>query len=325
VMPTRRRGLRPGAYVEAEAAGIARTLAPAKVNLVLRIGGKRADGFHELVTIFQAVSLADEVEVSVKPRPSEDSISGADNGVDLFVDGPDLGPTEQNLAWRAASEFLRQSGHRGTVSIHLKKHIPAGAGLGGGSSDAAAVLRCLATLMDFTDREALHEIAARLGSDVTFFLGASPTAIGRGRGERIEAMAALPECRMALALPPVHVATGPAYEALAASRSGVPPVSLPKLDAVVSWGDLLNGLAVNDFEATVATKYPPVALSLAAMRGAGAGLAMLSGSGAAAFGVFGESADAVEAERECAKLSRSLKWPVVSCTTLTRMPDIDLE
>ena len=182
MMPTRRRGLRPGAYVEAEAAGIARTLAPAKVNLVLRIGGKRADGFHELVTIFQAVSLADEVEVSVKPRPSEDSISGADNGVDLFVDGPDLGPTEQNLAWRAASEFLRQSGHRGTVSIHLKKHIPAGAGLGGGSSDAAAVLRCLATLMDFTDREALHEIAARLGSDVTFFLGASPTAIGRGRG-----------------------------------------------------------------------------------------------------------------------------------------------
>ena len=142
-------------------------------------------------------------------------------------------------------------------------------------------------------------------------------------------MAALPECRMALALPPVHVATGPAYEALAASRSGVPPVSLPKLDAVVSWGDLLNGLAVNDFEATVAAaKYPPVALSLAALRGAGARTRDAVGEWRCRI---------VRALRRVLVLPRSRpagsaphcrglsEWPVVSCATLTRMPDIDLE
>ena len=309
--------------MEAEAAARARTLAPAKVNLALRIGSKRGDGFHELVTIFQAVSLADQVEVEF--FPGDRSVRDVDNGVELVVDGPDLGPVEQNLAWRAASEFLRTSGHQGAVSIHLTKLVPAGAGLGGGSSDAAAVLRCLAALTGFDDREALRRMAARLGSDIPFFCGTSPTAIGRGRGERIQAVEALPECRVALALPPVHVATGHAYEALAASRAGAPPASLPEFDGLVSWDELLNGLAINDFEATVAAAHPPVARSLAAMRGAGARLAMLSGSGAASFGLFDESLDAADTDRECAEMSRSLGWPVVSCTTLTCMPAIDLE
>ncbi|MCH1571997.1 MAG: 4-(cytidine 5'-diphospho)-2-C-methyl-D-erythritol kinase [Longimicrobiales bacterium] len=313
----------PRENMEADAATTARTLAPAKVNLVLRIGAKRGDGFHELITIFQAVSLADEVEVEF--HPVDRSVRDAANEVNLVVDGPDLGPVEQNLAWRAASAFLGTSGHRGAVSIHLTKHVPAGAGLGGGSSDAAAVLRCLAALSGFADRDALHQMASRLGSDITFFLGTSPTAIGRGRGERIEAVAALPERRLALALPPVHVATGFAYEALAASRAGAPPVSLPKLDALVSWDELLNGLAVNDFETTVAAANPPVAQSLAALRGAGARLAMLSGSGAASFGLFCDARAAADTGRECATLSRSLGWPVISCATLTRMPDVDLK
>lgn len=303
----------------ADTPSIARTLAPAKVNLALLIGSKRADGFHEVATIFQAISLADEVRVERHPaRGSPDDRTQ----IQLAVDGPDLGPDEENLAWRAAAAFLEETGVEAGVSIGLRKSIPAGAGLGGGSSDAAAVLRCLEALTGVDQPGLLTDIAAELGSDVPFFLGPSATAIGRGRGELIHAVEPLPERLIAVALPPVHVATGPAYRALAYSRQRDAPTSLPPLDGDVSWAGLMGGRMTNDFEEVVAAEHPPVAQSLTAMRDAGAAIAMLSGSGAASFSLFDGDVDVAGSEHWCAELSTSLGWPVVSCTTLRRIPDV---
>ena len=148
--------------------------APAKVNLLLRVLGLRADGFHDLDTLFQAVGLCDEVVVA---------LSGG--GIELAVEGPDVGPVEENLAYRAAKAFLDAEGAaaRVGVDILLRKRIPAGAGLGGGSSDAAAVLRCLDALRARPfPRSKLVRIGAALGSDVPFFLGDGALARGRGRG-----------------------------------------------------------------------------------------------------------------------------------------------
>lgn len=313
-------GVRP--QMRADTRSVAHTLAPAKVNLALFIGAERADGFHEVATLFQAISLADEVRVE------RDSAAGApDRGsrIRLVVAGADLGPEEDNLAWRAAAAFLEETGLDGRIAIDLRKSIPAGAGLGGGSSDAAAVLRCLAALTGLDQPSLLTDIASGLGSDVPFFLGPSATAIGRGRGEVIQAVDPLPERPIAVALPPVHVATGPAYRALAASRKGSVPPSLPSLDQDVSWAELVGGRMANDFEETVAAHHPPVATSLSAMRTAGAEIAMLSGSGAASFSLFESGVDAAAVEVWCAKVSASLGWPVVPCTTLRRIPDVSVQ
>jgi len=305
--------------MRADTRAVAHTLAPAKVNLALFIGAERADGFHEVATIFQAISLADEVRVEWDPT----GVGPHDGSpIALVVHGPDLGPVEENLAWRAAAAFLDETGLEGRISIELWKSVPAGAGLGGGSSDAAAVLRCLAVLTDRGRPSLLADIAADLGSDVPFFLGPSATAIGRGRGELIRAVASLPERPIAVALPPVHVATGPAYRALAASRAGMIPMELPSLDQDMSWTELIGGGMTNDFEESVAAHQAPVAESLSAMRHAGAAIAMLSGSGGASFSLFGPEADAADVAGWCTDLSMSLGWPVVPCTTLRRIPEV---
>lgn len=314
--------------------------APAKVNLHLRILHRRPDGFHQLETLFQAVSLADEVVVSMEARSGSADRSEGRPSISLHVDGPDLGPLESNLAYRAAQAFLdradivdRVGEHRawsgGEVRIELAKRIPAGAGLGGGSSDAAAVLKCLAALTDFHDVESLHHMAADLGSDVPFFLSASGTAWGRGRGEELTEVDPPPTAALVLALPPVHVDTGGAYAALAKHRAsggagpGAPepaghdPAALEATSrGAVGWDAVASG-AVNDFEPLVAGTHPEVEVSLSGLRSRGARLAMLSGSGAASFGLFSDSAAARAA---AAWLEGQLGWPFVPVTTLKTMP-----
>ncbi|MEX2467006.1 MAG: 4-(cytidine 5'-diphospho)-2-C-methyl-D-erythritol kinase [Gemmatimonadota bacterium] len=286
--------------------------APAKVNLSLRVLGKRDDGFHEIRTVFQAVDLADEVRIEWSARD-----------VSLRVEGADVGPEAENLAYRAAMAFLDASGEARGVRIHLVKHIPAGAGLGGGSSDAAAVLRCLAAMSPSPPpKEELHRIGAALGSDVPFFLGSSPLAMAEGRGERLTALPPLPEAHVVLVMPPVHVSTAEAYRALGRERvtaeDSRPRAVAPQDDAPRSWHDISFALH-NDFEAPVASRHTEVARSLSALRGAGASGALLSGSGAAAFGIFG---GAEEAARVASILERDLGWRCTSVRTLTSMPEL---
>ncbi len=284
--------------------------APAKVNLFLRVLGRRADGYHELETVFQAVALGDRLVLTLTP-----------SGIDLVVDGPDLGAPERNLAVRAARAFFDASDQPVGVRIELTKRIPAGAGLGGGSSDAAAVLRGLSALVPGgPGPEALERIGAALGSDVPFFLGASPLAIGRGRGELLESLEPLEERAAVLVLPPVHVATGVAYTALDEQRdTGIGPADTERRlpgAAPSGWEDVA-ARAHNDFETVVPMRYPEVSRALAALSATGGRPTLLSGSGAACFSLFSEPE---AAQRAAEDLSDTLRWPVVATHTLLRLP-----
>jgi len=284
--------------------------APAKVNLFLRVLRKRDDGFHELETLFQAVDLSDHLV-----------LRRAEEGVRLEVDGPDLGPVDRNLAFRAARAFLETTGPGGGVDIRLTKRIPAGAGLAGGSSDAAAVLRALEMLYpDGPAPEEIARMAAGLGSDVLFFLGGSTFALGRGRGELLEPLPALEERAIVLVLPPVHVPTGPAYGALSVQReSGFgPSEEARRLGAPppASWSEIAV-LAHNDFEMVVPMLHPEVARALTALSGTGGRPALLSGSGAACFALYPDESAAATA---ACSLEAELGWPAPVARTLTAFP-----
>lgn len=284
-------------------------LAPAKVNLFLRILHRRSDGYRELETLFQTVSLSDRVSVTI--HDVEDA------RVDLDVVGADVGSAAENLAVRAVDAFRRETGFRQRISIRLEKHIPAGAGLGGGSSDAAAVLRALAAMTELTSEEGLEGAARDLGSDVPFFLVGQPASLGRGRGEVLEVVGALPSRSLVIALPPVHLSTVEAYAGVNEARRGAvdDPHGGPRaLDPHTLGWDALGSLAENDFEAMVSAGHPAVRASLDGLKAQGAEVALLSGSGAACFGLF---SDAPVARRAAAALTERLGWPCVAATTLT--------
>ena len=297
--------------------------APAKINLFLRVLHRREDGFRELETLFQMLELADDVRVRFDPTGQADEVT-------LDVDGPDLGAVDENLAVRAVRAFMAASRVRGSVHVSLVKRIPAGGGLGGGSSDAAAVLRLLAELTAGCDagvhggaslpRTELHAIAASLGSDVPFFLGGASLALGRGRGEVLSPLPPLPSIPVVLALPPVHVSTAGAYSALAESRTAEASFHARPDDLVadLDWTRIAS-LAENDFEGIAMEGYRPIARSIEGLRGAGAQVTLLSGSGAAAFGVFESSAAAHAA---AATLESELGWPFVVTATREAPPQL---
>ena len=288
---------------------VAEIEAPAKVNLFLRVFDERPDGFHELATLFQAVDLADHVRVE-----------RADESVRLEVHGGelDLGAEEDNLAHRAATRLLAEAGIEGGVRINLVKRIPVGAGLGGGSSDAAAVLRCVAALAGIPrDDGRLRRIGAELGSDVPFFLGRSPLAAGRGRGDVLEPLEALPVADLVLVSPPVHVSTGWAYGALDEARRARGGGRGPSLAGRPRDWEHVEARAHNDFQEVVASKHPQVARSLEALSAAGARMALMSGSGSTSFGLF---ADRAAAEVAAGALAAELGWPCRAVRTLTAPP-----
>lgn len=262
--------------------GAARVEAPAKVNLRLRILAREASGFHALETLFCAVSLSDAVEV----------LPGGP-GVSLRVEGGvDTGPPERNLAVRAAERFHAALGRPPALRIVLTKRIPSAAGLGGGSSDAAATLRALNLLHgDPFSRAELLQVAAGLGSDVPFFLCGSPLALAWGRGERLLALPPLSPRPVLIAHPGVAMPTGDMFRRVAERRGeGAPPEAL-----AFGW-EMLEGwpgvaaLAENDFEPVAFERIPLLAEAKAGMLEAGAVFAMLSGSGASLFGVFPDEA-----------------------------------
>ena len=286
----------------------ASTLAPAKINLFLRVLHRRPDGYRELETLFQAVSLYDRVRVHLEPVGT--------SSIRLEVVGADLGPSRDNLAWRAAQSFLSSFRMSARVEIELEKHIPAGAGLGGGSSDAAAVLRCMAALTGVSDGNALHRVGTRLGSDVPFFLGA-PLALGRGRGEELTEVGALPRRPVVLALPPVHQPTVDAFGMLPEEdvHGGARVVPLRE---DLTW-DQVDEWSENDFESAVVDLHTEVQDSIEALSDAGADVAGLSGSGSACFGCF--DSDEV-ASAVATTLSARLGWPFIAVSTESSLPTI---
>lgn len=280
----------------------ARVIAPAKVNLGLRVVGRRADGYHLLDSVFAPLDLADEIEIEIADDGSLESRVDLELEPDALAS--DVPADHRNLAVRAAAAFLQATDLRVQVRLRLLKRIPAAAGLGGGSSDAGAVLAELARR--YPGRLSPGELSAtalRLGADVPFFLDPRPARV-TGIGEHIEPLAALPRLALALVNPGNSLATAQVYgvwdklsAALTTAGAGstLPPVpgrwaSLPT-DEVERVGRL-EGLLVNDLESAALHLCPALAGLKQRLLEAGALVTSMSGSGATVFGVFRDEGQA---------------------------------
>jgi len=213
--------------------------APAKINLSLRILGKRPDGFHELETLMVPIGLADEIEIVHSPG----------HGISLTCNDPEIPTDSGNLCVKAVELFREETGIAHGVAISLMKRIPNGAGLGGGSSDAASVLNGLNALFDEPlVHEELALLAASLGSDIPFFLHDGP-ALCKGRGEILEEAPAIPERRILLIKPPFPIPTAWAYKRYAEIKEA--GTKLP-VDPIQHLGTIK---LINDLEPPVFAKY----------------------------------------------------------------------
>jgi 4-diphosphocytidyl-2-C-methyl-D-erythritol kinase len=252
-----------------------RIRAPAKVNLSLRVVGKRRDGYHLIDTIMAPVSLYDEIVIE-RARP----------GANLSVacDDPQIPSGEKNLAYKAAALLLGKDAAKYPVAIHIKKRIPAGAGLGGGSSDAAAVLVGVNRLLRLKkNRRQLLRLAAKIGADVPFFIVGRP-ARARGIGERLTPLKSPGRLWLVIAYPGFPVSTAWAYRSL--SFKLTKNIEKTSLNSFVR---PLRGSAielVNDLEKPVFRRYPKVARLKRKLAGEGAAGTLMSGSGSSVFGIF---------------------------------------
>jgi 4-diphosphocytidyl-2-C-methyl-D-erythritol kinase len=272
---------------------------PAKVNLALRILGRRPDGYHEIDTLFQAIDLSDEIEA----RP------GA--SLTLSCDDPRLPTDDSNLALRAARRLAEAAGRPQVgAALALKKRIPAGAGLGGASSDAAAALLVCARLWGLPHApDDLAAIAAEIGSDVPFFLWGG-TARGTGRGERIVPQAYVGALPLLLGFPPFGIATAEVYRRFA-QRLTLPgfDVSVPPFPPFPWSRDEDWGALINDLERVVFEDWPELRSFRDGLLEAGARSALLSGSGSTVYGVFADERSSMAAAGALA--ARFPSWRLV--------------
>jgi 4-diphosphocytidyl-2-C-methyl-D-erythritol kinase len=262
--------------------------AHAKINLFLRVLARNDDGYHSLETLLCLVSLADVLTAERREG----------RGVTIEVTGADLGPAERNLAVQAAAAVAQATGNRFAIHLTLTKRVPVRAGLGGGSSDAAAALQAANRLTgDAIPRHELLQFAARLGSDVPFFLAGAPLALAWNRGERMLRLPPLPVAPALLLTPRISVATGEAYAWLDSAKQsggGRGAVALD-LDALSRWGDI-GRMAGNDFESPVFSRHGEIRAGFEALVATRPLVCRLSGSGSTLFAIYrtgGDREDAV--------------------------------
>jgi 4-diphosphocytidyl-2-C-methyl-D-erythritol kinase len=274
----------------------------AKINLTLRILGRRPDGYHEVVTILQSVSLCDELVFELRD----------DDRVLLTCDDPSIPVDDTNLIVKAAHALAAKRG----VDIRLTKKIPAKAGLGGGSSNAAVALLALNRLWRLNRERDLRQIGAQLGADVPFFLTGG-TAIGTGIGAQLETVRDVPKQWLIIVTPKASIATATAYAALnAPSLTSTNSVSILASSFTEPFsGDSSQWPLHNDFEGVIFEREPEIRRAKEALLEAGAQNALLAGSGSSVFGIF---SDAAAREQALDNLRSRVGWRVFACHTLSR-------
>ncbi len=281
----------------------------AKVNLFLRVLDRRSNGYHNILSLMAHINLADLLkleyaEVNTDPRDLRVEIQSAGG---TFADILESLEEKDNLITRAIEEAAFMSGCGGRFRFLLEKNIPAGAGLGGGSGDAAAALKLLGPVMGL-DETALHEIAAKIGADVHLKQGFS---LCEGIGEVIEPLEEGLQCSLLVVNDGIHVDTGKAYRMLKRDETHSLSDSETQylkenLRNIIKKGDLseLQHIAVNDFESVVFKEYSDIALTKEKVAESGAEFAMMTGSGSTVIGLFNSRNKAEEAAE---KLKKSIK------------------
>ena len=259
-------------------------VSPAKVNLTLEVGARRADGYHEIDSVAQVIDLVDRLAL-------EKARAGV---IEVAIECGDAPGGSENLVYRACEAFLQATGIRGGARFRLAKRIPAQAGLGGGSGNAAAAVVGLDRLYETgLSREELCAIAASVGSDAGLFVHGGTVRM-RGRGDVIEPLPDAPELELVVVKPDVGVSTAWAYGELDATPARNPRGASDRAQQAVQAGDrdgLVDSLS-NDFDPVVLRAFGEISEAKAFLCGAGARRALLCGSGSAVFGVFGSHEDA---------------------------------
>lgn len=262
-----------------------RIKAPAKLNVRLKVIGRRKDGYHELISIMVPIDLYDLLELNVIRR----------NGIKIACEGFNVPTDETNLVYRAAESFLFQTGIKDGISIKLVKNIPVAAGLGGGSSDAAATLLCLNEINSRPlSQSELHDLAVQLGADVPFFLYSRP-ALARGIGEILEPLMKWPKFWHVIVTPPLQICTSWVY------RNFKLELTTGEYDYILN---LLNSdpfsishILENDLEKVTSASFPIIDTLKKLLVDAGAQGAIMSGSGPSVFGVFSSLNQAISAKK----------------------------
>lgn len=254
--------------------------APAKINLGLRVVGKRVDGYHLLDTILVPVSLYDEIYITKSVR------KGRSSTPELIItcDNPAVPSDEENIVFRAADLIIKENSIDEPLRIHIKKRIPVGAGLGGGSSDAAATLIAMNSLfrLNYSNRQ-LKNRAYSLGADVPFFIGGMP-ARARGIGERLTPIQSLPWKWAVIIYPGFPVATAWVYRNFQATLTK--PMANTSIISPLKKRFGQRRLLVNDLETVTLARYPRIEFLKQTLIAEGAAGALMSGSGSAVFGLF---------------------------------------
>lgn len=253
----------------------AKTLAQAKINLFLRVLGKDDTGYHSIETLFLRLDLGDDVTVRI-----------TDLGRAIDCDGLSDVPAEKNLAFRAAEAYSAASGWPRGFSIELTKRVPAGAGLGGGSADAAAVLRILNTLApDPLDPQTLLDLGLFLGADVPFLASDAAMAFAWGRGERMMHLDPLPKKPVLIAVPDFSVSTAEAYAALDRAGGTGTSCGILRVEDLTTWSTVA-GSACNAFESVIGAQHPEILRLISTFKLCGAEISRMTGSGSAVFAIF---------------------------------------
>ncbi len=275
--------------------------APAKVNLRLEVVGKRADGFHNIRNLMERVSIHDEVEIKL-----------VEKGLMVTCDHVDVPNDEENTAFKALKEVLAYSSRNVGVEIHIKKNIPVASGMGGGSSDAATVIKGINQMLKLKlSKEKLIQIGQKVGADVPFFLMDGP-ALAEGVGEQLKRIKAMPKLLFLIVNPGIRVSTKAVYQKYSPER---PNGVLEDIPFIYRTKKDVAKVLVNDLEKVTIREFPIIADIKEEMMANGAIASMMTGSGPTVFGIFAEKTKLVKAYE---KMSQKIKdgWMVFMAENL---------